>query len=114
MKRSERVLSEIELRGSADVAEYSTALRDTLRQMAQELDLTASELATVLEHSTGGAVDRAVARHKARRVARRLRRARDLIDAAATEGARLWSDYATEYGDLISPTGKKAGWKWEA
>ncbi len=112
MNRNQRVLAEIELRGTQDIAEYSTALRDTLRNMAAELDLTAAELATVLEHSTGTALDLAVARHKSRRVTRRLRRARDLISAAATEGARLWTDYQTEYADLIHP-GKRQGWKWE-
>lgn len=114
MNRTKRVLAEIELRGTGDVAEYSAALRDTLRTMAAELELTAAELANVLEHSTGTALDRVVARHKARRVARRLHRARDLIDAAATEGARLWTAYQVEYADLIAPSGKKAGWRWEA
>lgn len=114
MNRNQRVLSEIELRGSADVADYSVALRDSLRNMATELDLTAAELATVLEHSTGTAVDRAVARHKSRRVTRRLRRARDLLNAASVEGARLWADYTVEYADLIAPSGKKSGWKWQA
>jgi hypothetical protein len=113
LNRTTHNISEIELRGSEDIATYSTALRDTLRGMAIELDLTAAELQKTLEHSTGTALDRTLARYKARRVARRLQRARDLIHGASVEGARFWTTYATEYQDLIHP-GKRQGWKWEA
>lgn len=113
MNRTQRQLTELELRGSSDVAAYSQTLRNHLRDLATELDLTASELQRTLESSTGTALDRGIARMKARKVARRLRRARDLINGAAVEGARLWQTYMVEYADLISPNGKKAGWKWE-
>lgn len=112
MKRTTRAVSEIEIRGTEDVATYSTALRDLLTGIATELDLTAAELQATLEHSTGTMLDRGVARLKARRVARRLHRARDLINGAAIEGARLWAEYNREYADMIHP-GKRAGWKWE-
>ena len=113
MNRNVRAIAEIEIKGTEDVATYSVSLRDLLRGLAVELDLTAHELQATLEHSTGTALDRGLARMKARRVARRLHRARDLVNGAAIEGARFWTTYQTEYADLINP-GKRQGWRWEA
>ena len=113
MNRNVRAIAEIELRGTEDIAAYSVSLKDLLTALAIELDLTARELQSTLEHSTGTALDRGIARLKARKVARRLHRARDLIQGAATEGARFWTTYRTEYEDLIHP-GKKQAWRWEA
>ncbi len=114
MNRTTRQISEIELRGTEDIATYSVSLRELLRSIATELDLTASELRATLENSTGTALDRTIARSKARKVARRLERARDLIQGAAVESARMWVTYQTEYADLIRPSGKRRGWKWES
>lgn len=114
MDKTTRQITEIELRGTEDVATYSISLRDLLRSIATELDLTAAELRATLENSTGTALDRTLARAKARKVARRLLRARDLIQGAAVEGGRMWVTYQVEYADLIRPSGRRKGWKWEA
>lgn len=113
MNRTTKAITEIELRGTEDVALYSASLREVLRGIGAELDLTAAELRATLEYSTGTALDRRIARMKARRVARRLHRAKELVDGAAAEAGRLWTTYQSEYADLINP-GKRKGWRWEA
>ena len=52
---------------------------------------------------------------KARKVTRRLRRARDLYQGAAIEAVKFWATYRQEYDPLITPS-KNAGqaWKWSA
>ncbi len=108
-------LSAFELRGTEDVAKYSEALRDISRALANEVDYTAAELQATLTRAGGSLGDRFQARMKARKVTRRLRRARDLYQGAAIEAVKFWATYRQEYDPLITPS-KNAGqaWKWSA
>jgi hypothetical protein len=104
-------LSVIELRGTQDVAIYSQALRDASRLMANEIDYTAAELQAALGRAGASFGDKWTARAKARRVTRRLRRARDLYNGAAIEAVKFWAVYRQEYDPMITPA-KTAGQKW--
>lgn len=108
-------LSAFEIRGTQDVALYSTALRDVSRAMAMEIDFTAAELQTTLSRAGTSFGDKWTARTKARRVTRRLRRARDLYNGAAIEAVRFWATYRQEYDPMLRPARKPGeAWKWEA
>lgn len=108
-------LSAFELRGTEDVAKYSEALRDISRALANEVDYTAAELQATLTRAGGSLSDKFQARMKARKVTRRLRRARDLYAGAAIEAVKFWATYRMEYDPLITPA-KQApqAWKWSA
>lgn len=109
-------LSAFEFRGTMDVAIYAQALRDVSRAMAQEVDYTAAELQATLGRA--GAVslgDKWAARAKARKVTRRLRRARDLYNGAAVEAVKFWATYKQEYDPVLAPAAPgKPQWKWNA
>jgi hypothetical protein len=108
-------LSAFEIRGTEDIAKYSEALREISRTMAAELDYTAAELQVVLSHAGLSLSDKFQARMKARKVTRRLRRARDLYHGAALEAVAFWATYRQEYDPLIVPSRQAArAWKWEA
>jgi len=108
-------LSAFEIRGTEDVAKYSQALRDISRALANEVDYTAAELQATLTRAGGSLSDKFQARMKARKVTRRLRRARDLYQGAAIEAVKFWATYRQEYDPLIRPSKKDSqAWKWEA
>ena len=107
-------LSAFELRGTEDVAKYSEALRDISRALANEVDMTAAELQSTLGRAGASLSDKFQARMKARKVTRRLRRARDLYQGAAIEAVKFWAAYRQEYDPLIRPAASGQAWKWEA
>jgi hypothetical protein len=108
-------LSAFELRGTEDVAKYSEALRDICRMLASEVDYTAAELQAVLTRAGGSLSDKFQARMKARKVTRRLRRSRDLLQGAAIEAVKFWATYRQEYDPLIKPARRpEQQWKWSA
>ena len=108
-------LSAFELRGTEDIAKYSIALRDLSRAIAAEVDYTAAELQVTLGRAGESLGDKFAARIKARKVTRRLRRARNLYQGAAIEAVKFWATYRQEYDPLIHPTrqGSVKAWKWE-
>jgi len=107
-------LSAFEMRGTEDVALYAMALRDVSRAIAAEVDFTSAELQVTLSRAGESFTDRFAARMKARRVTRRLRRARDLYQGAAIEAVKFWATYRQEYDPVIQPQ-RPAGqsWKWQ-
>jgi hypothetical protein len=108
-------LSAFEIRGTQDIAQYSTALRDHSRALAQEIDYTAAELQATLNHAGMSLSDKLTARVKARKVTRRLRRARDLYNGAAIEAVKFWATYRAEYDTLIRPENRpRQQWHWNA
>lgn len=108
-------LSAVEMRGTQDVALYATEMRDLSRTIAAELDYTAAELQATLSHAGTSLGDKFTARAKARKVTRRLRRARDLYQGAAIEAVKFWAAYRQEYDPVINPSREGAKpWKWEA
>jgi hypothetical protein len=108
-------LSAFELRGTEDIAKYSEALRDLCRMLANEVDYTAAELQVTLTRAGGSLSDKFQARMKARKVTRRLRRARDLFQGAAIEAVKFWATYRQEYDPLIQPARQQQqAWKWTA
>lgn len=108
-------LSAFEIRGTQDVALYSTALRDVSRALAMEVDYTAAELQATLQRAGLSLGDKWTARMKARKVTRRLRRARDLYNGAAIEAVKFWATYRMEYDPVLRPSAKPGqAWRWEA
>lgn len=107
-------LSGVEIRGTQDVALYSEAMRDICRAMAMEVDFTAAELQSVLGRAGTSLTDKFTARMKARKVTRRLRRARDLLNGAAIEAVKFWATYRMEYDPVLRPAPAGQRWKWEA
>jgi hypothetical protein len=107
-------LSDIELTGTESVQLWVRTARDQLRDLSVEIDLTATELRGTLERSGGTLLDRFAARAKARKVTRRLFRARMLTQGAAVEVARFWGLYRAEYEPLIQPSRNSGrAWRWE-
>jgi len=107
-------LSAFEIRGTADVAAYSEALRDVSRAIAVEVDYTAAELQATLSRAGMSLGDKWAARWKARKVTRRLRRARDLYNGAAIEAVKFWATYRMEYDPMLKPAKNGNAWQWEA
>ena len=108
-------LSAIEMRGTQDVALYAMALRDHSRATAAEVDFAAAELQAVLSRAGLTIGDKFTAKWKARKVTRRLRRARDLHNGAAVEAVKFWAGYRAEYDALLKPAHKTGQpWKWNA
>lgn len=106
-------LSNMELRGTVDVATYANAARDICRSLAMEFDLTAHELNQQLDKAGGGLRDRFTARFSARRTAGHLRRAAAHANAAGDSVMRMWQQYQRDYEQLIHPQRRRDGWQFE-
>jgi hypothetical protein len=97
-------LSMIEMNGTAGLAAYSKAGRDVCRDLASELDWAAHEVQTSLTRMHGHPLMANIkTRYHARRVAARLRRARDLQVGAGIEMVKFWYEYRARFGPAISP-----------
>lgn len=97
-------LSMIEINGTAGVAAYSKAGRDVCRDLAAELDWAAHEVQASLSRLEGHPLLGGIkAKFHARRVAARLRRARDLQVGAGIEMVKFWYEYKTRFGPVINP-----------
>lgn len=112
-----RELSMIEMNGTAGLAAYSKAGRDVCRDLAQELDWAAHEVQASLSRMEGHPLLQGVkARYHARRVAARLRRARDLQVGAGIELVKFWFEYKNRFAPAISPPKARArrpAWDFE-
>jgi hypothetical protein len=107
-------LSMIDLDGTKGLATYSKAGRDLCRDMAQELDWAAHEVQASLSRMHGHPLllNLKVKFH-ARRVAARLRRARDLEVGAGIEMVKFWQEYRRRFGPAISPQPQRKRQSWD-
>jgi hypothetical protein len=97
-------LESIEFTGAKAVAEYSKALRDLSRDMSNETDFAAEELAAVLGRQKGHPLLAGIdTRMRARKVAKRLHRASELFIGAAIEAVKLNQEFRLQFADVISP-----------
>ena len=97
-------LSMIEIDGTQGLAAYSKAGRDVCRDMAHELDWAAHEVQQALARMHGHPMLRNLkVKYNARRVAARLRRARDLQVGAGIEMVKFWYEYRNRFAPAISP-----------
>jgi len=104
----------MEFRAASDIANYVQAGRDICRTLGVEFEVTAGELAVLLERESSGKLgDRFSSRRAARKVTRRLRRAAAHQQAAGDELIRFWKDFATTYGELLNPKRRAKGFQWE-
>jgi hypothetical protein len=112
-----RELSMIELNGTKGLATYSKAGRDLCRDIAQELDWAAHEVQASLARMHGHPLLMNIkVRFHARRVAARLRRARDLQIGSGIEMVKFWQEYRSRFGPAISPPKnppKRQRWDFE-
>jgi hypothetical protein len=99
-------LSNMELRGTTDVAAYAASVRAIAYHFALELDVTAHELQVVLGKAKGSMMDRFQARMAARRVVRKLRAAAEDARSVGDNAARFWADYTRTYAEVINPDRK--------
>lgn len=110
-------LSMIELNGTKGLAQYSKAGRDLSRDIAQELDWAAHEVQASLARMHGHPLLMNIrVRFHARRVAARLRRARDLQVGVGIEMVKFWQEYRARFGPAISPSkapARRARWDFE-
>lgn len=109
-------LSMIELDGTQGLAAYSKAGRDVCRDLAAELDWAAHEVQNALSRMEGHPrLLNIKARYHARRVAARLRRARDLQVGAGIEMVKFWYEYRNRFGPALAPPprAKRESWKFE-
>ena len=112
-----RELSMIEMNGTAGLAAYSKAGRDVCRDLAQELDWAAHEVQASLNAMHGHPLMANIkVKYHARRVAARLRRARDLQVGAGIELVKFWFEYRNRFGEAIKPPparAKRPTWDFE-
>jgi hypothetical protein len=110
-------LSMIEMNGTAGLAAYSKAGRDVCRDLAAELDWAAHEVQASLNAMHGHPLMANIkVRFHARRVAARLRRARDLQVGAGIEMVKFWYEYKNRFAPAISPPtarAKRPAWDFE-
>jgi hypothetical protein len=110
-------LSMIELNSTKGLASYSKAGRDHCRDLAQELDWAAHEVQAALSRMHGHPLLMNIrVKFHARRVAARLRRARDLQVGAGIEMVKFWAEYRKRFGPAINPPRQRAprkAWDFE-
>jgi hypothetical protein len=110
-------LSMIELNGTSGLAAYSKAGRDVCRDLAAEMDWAAHEVqAALIRMDKHPLLTGIKTRYHARRVASRLRRARDLQVGAGIEMVKFWYEYRNRFGEAIAPPkarAKRPTWDFE-
>jgi hypothetical protein len=107
-------LSMIELRSTEGLATYSKAGRDLCRDIASELDWAAHEVQASLSRMHGHPLLLNIkVKWHARRVAARLRRARDLQVGSGIELVKFWHEYRQRFGPAISPAPQRTPKTWK-
>jgi hypothetical protein len=101
-------LGNIEFTGAKSVAAYSKAGRNLCRDLCKEFEFSADEIEGALIASMKGnpllaLVGAPDVRMRARRVAKRLRRAAELEQGAATELVKFNAQFRREFADILSP-----------
>ena len=101
-------LESIEFKGARSIAEYSRVARGLGRDMTFEFSSSAEELFVILAAQSGHPLlFGADARHKARRVSRRLQRMAELGQGLATEAVRLNTEFRMQFAEVITPRPKR-------
>lgn len=97
-------LSMIELRSTSGVADYMSAARNLARDFANELDSAGAELYAALSRMHGHPLAFGIdVRLKARKVRRRINRARDLAFGTGVECVKAWFTFRQEFGEVLDP-----------
>jgi hypothetical protein len=113
-KRRIPELSTIDLTSTSAVASYARAARAHCRDLAAEFDWAASEVQAALTHQAKHPLLASIpVRLRARRVARRLRRARDCAIGAGIEAVAFWHAYQREFAPVIEPPRARAPGGWD-
>jgi hypothetical protein len=101
-------LESIEFTGASSLAEYSRALRNLSRDIANETEFAAEELLAVLSKQKGHPLLAGIdTRLRARRVAKRLYRASELYLGGAVEAVKLYQEFRKQFTDVIKPKASK-------
>jgi hypothetical protein len=107
-------LSMIELNSTKGLASYSKAGRDLSRDIAMELDWAAHEVQASLSRMHGHPLLMNIkVKFHARRVAARLRRARDLQVGCGIELVKFWQEYRRRFGPAINPPRERQRNNWD-
>jgi hypothetical protein len=107
-------LSMIDLNSTEAMAAYSKAGRDLCRDIASELDWAAHETQAALSRMQKHPLLATIkVRFHARRVASRLRRARDLQVGAGIEMVKFWHEYRRRFGPAINPPKQRTPNNWD-
>jgi hypothetical protein len=98
-------LQSIEFNGSASIKKYSQKMRDIARDLSWEADFAAEELQAILARQGKGhpllmGVDTKL---RARKVAKRLHRASELLAGAGVEAVKLYEEFRLQFADIIKP-----------
>ena len=97
-------LSMIELKSTSGVADYCSASRNLARDFANELDSAGQELYATLSRMQGHPLAFGIdVKVKARKVRRRLHRARDLALGTGVECVKAWYTFQREFGPVLDP-----------
>jgi hypothetical protein len=110
--RGAAALGAIELTGTESIARYADTARAEFRDLAMELDLTATDLARRLAVAASGRRPDFAARMAARRAVRRLRKAAEHATAAGDDARRFFRDYEVQFATLIHPERARESWRW--
>ena len=106
----------IELRSTSGVMDYLSASRNLARDHANELEAAGAELYAVLSRMHGHPLAFGIdVRLKARKVRRRMNRARDLILGGGIECVKAWQTFRIEFGMVLDPPkqDRKPAFDWK-
>jgi hypothetical protein len=102
-------LATIDVNSTSAFAEYTRASRKLCRDLAAEFDFAAAEIQTALIRSSKQPLLHGIAvRYRARKVSRRLRRARDCAIGAGIECVAAWHTFQREFEMVVAPPKQKA------
>jgi hypothetical protein len=104
-------LQKIELMGTEELEKYLTELKNTFRDLKQEIDESADIMQVALEENMPG-LDRFSSRMKARKVARQLKRAGDAAHRGMIHSVRTWMIYRQQYEPKTKTKAPKKIWKF--
>jgi hypothetical protein len=99
-------LSKIELMGTETLEAYLKELKDTYRDLKEEIDNAADIMQVALEENTP-ASNKFEARMKARKVSRQMKRAGDAAHRGMIHAVRTWMIYKREYEPKTTDKPKK-------
>ena len=103
-KRRIPELSTIQLNTTSAFAEYTRQSRALCRDLAAEFDFAAAEIqAALIRQSKHPLLASVSVRIRARKVARRLRRARDCAIGAGIESVAAWHEFQRQFAVVIDP-----------
>lgn len=100
-------LAKIEFDGARSIAVYSRTGRDVCKDLASEFDWSAEEFQAVMKAQRGNPLLLGLDVYlRARRVAKRLKRARELARGAGVECVKFNAEFRKHFGDVIRPSQK--------